>query len=130
MNDRTTPTTLTPELLNPLAPWRLLIGPATASLTLLAALLLSGCASGAPQAAAPVGEQVRVVGELTDNGLGCPAVRTADGRVYTLARGLEGLENGQQLQVEGVVTEMQRDCGVGTPVMPRRAVRVRTASGG
>ena len=95
----------------------------------LAALLLTGltgCATRVlpPGATAP-GQAIRVVGQLTDNGLGCQSVRTADGSVYTLARGLEGLEYGQTLQLEGYVTEMARDCGYGTPVMPRRAVRVQ-----
>lgn len=95
---------------------------------LAAAVLLTGCASSAPQAHFEQGEPVRVVGQMTDNGLGCPAVRTADGQIYNLARGLEGIEDGQQLQVDGYVTTMQRHCGVGTPVMPRRAVRVRAAA--
>lgn len=124
-------TTTTPELLNPLPPWRLLLGPAIVSLALLGGLLLTGCASSAPQQpAASPGEYLRLVGELTDNGLGCPSLRTADGRIYNLARGLEGLENGQQLEVAGYVTTMARDCGVGTPLMPERAVRVRTATSG
>jgi len=119
------------ELLNPLPPWRLLLGPAAISLAVLAALLLTGCASSAPQQpAASPREQLKVVGELTDNGLGCPSLRTADGRIYNLARGLEGLENGQQLEVDGYVTTMARDCGVGTPLMPERAVRVRTDTSG
>jgi hypothetical protein len=92
---------------------------------LTVAVLLTGCASTASQPAPEQGRQVRLVGELTDNGLGCPSLRTADGQIYNLARGLEGLENGQQLEVDGYVTTMKRDCGVGTPVMPQRAVRVR-----
>ena len=86
--------------------------------------LLTGCASSAPQPNTEQGQQVRVVGELTDN-----AVRTADGQIYNLARGLEGIENGQQLEVDGYVTTMARDCGVGTSVMPQRAVRIRAAAG-
>jgi hypothetical protein len=126
-----TTTTTTSELLNPLPPWRLLLGPAAVSLALLCALLLTGCASSAPpQAAASPREHLKLVGELTDNGLGCPSLRTADGRIYNLARGLEGLENGQQLEVDGYVTTMARDCGLGTPLMPERAVRVRTAASG
>ncbi len=127
----TTRTASTPDLTfspapRPAAGCRLL-GPA---LGLALTALLTGCASSSPQATAAPREHLRLVGELTDNGLGCPSLRTADGQIYNLARGLEGLENGQRLEVDGYVTTMARDCGVGTPLMPQRAVRVQSASGG
>jgi hypothetical protein len=109
------------------APGLRLLAPAALAALVLTGLL-TGCASRAlpPGAIAP-GQAVRVVGQLTDNGLGCQSVRTADGTVYTLARGLEGVEYGQTLQLDGYVTEMKRDCGYGTPVMPQRAVRVQAS---
>lgn len=97
-------------------------------LLLVAALsmsLLAGCAGSAPAAktAAAAGSSERsvtVLGELTDNGLGCTAVRAADGTLYNLARDIEGTEKGQRIWVEGYVVPNKK-CPVGLSVMPRRA---------
>lgn len=50
---------------------------------------------------------VRIEGELTDEGVECPAVRSPLGTLYTLAGGdTEGLQAGDRVVVEGTVAEM------------------------
>ena len=102
---------------------------------MMTAAFLAGCAGSAPApksaAAAPEtsGRQVTVQGELTDNGLGCKAVRASNGTLYNLARDIEGIEKGQRIWVEGVVVPNER-CTVGVSVMPRRAGAVEGVASG
>lgn len=105
-------------------------------LTLLALVptVLAGCAGAPSQPSNAAARRTIVVqGELTDNGLGCSALRGADGTLYTLARELEGTTKGEQIRVEGYVVPAE-GCAVGVNVMPRRAVTLpatnaRVASG-
>lgn len=92
---------------------------------LASATLLAGCAGGAAKArsAASQQEPVVIVGQLTDNGVGCTALRAADGQIYTFARDLEGTKKGETLQIEGYVVQT-KGCMVGINVMPRRAVEL------
>jgi len=50
--------------------------------------------------------QLRIVGEVTDEGVECPAVRTRDGELYTLAGAPGWVEPGVRVEVEGPVAEM------------------------
>jgi hypothetical protein len=92
---------------------------------LFAASLLAACAS-APKAkpnASPslsLNQPVHVEGVLTDNGMGCTALRTRDGSLYTFARDLEGPKKGERLWVDGYVTT-GKGCRLGTNIMPERA---------
>jgi len=92
---------------------------------LFAAGLLAACAS-APAArsnAVPspsLNQPVHVEGVLTDNGMGCTALRTRDGSLYTFARDLEGPKKGERLWVDGYVTA-GKGCRLGTNIMPERA---------
>ncbi|MBW3534590.1 MAG: hypothetical protein KY453_05145 [Gemmatimonadetes bacterium] len=53
------------------------------------------------------GGTVRVEGEVTDEGVECPAIRTPDGTIYTLAGGdTAGLQAGDRVVVEGTIAEM------------------------
>ena len=109
----------------------------TTACACLSILLLGGLSSGcattaqtpapavpapqtAPEGAVPIHQSVRLEGELTDNGMGCTALRTADGRLYTFARDLEGTKKGERIWVEGNVVK-QGGCAVGVSVMPHRA---------
>jgi outer membrane murein-binding lipoprotein Lpp len=102
-------------------------------MAVLSTTLLAGCAGTAPAAKSAAqapelsGRTVTVQGELTDNGLGCKAVRAADGTMYNLARDIEGTEQGQRIWVEGYVISNDK-CPVGISVMPRRAGAIGTAA--
>jgi hypothetical protein len=51
--------------------------------------------------------RVAITGRLTAEGVECPAVRTADGRLYTLlVDDLRGLKPGDRVYVEGTRAEM------------------------
>jgi hypothetical protein len=92
---------------------------------LLAATLLTAACASAPAAkpAAPsaaLNQPVHVEGVLTDNGMGCAALRTRDGSLYTFARDLEGPKKGERLWIDGYVTT-GKGCRLGTNIMPERA---------
>ena len=91
---------------------------------LFAASLLAACASApAAKPASPslaLNQPVHVEGVLTDNGMGCTALRTRDGSLYTFARDLEGPKKGERLWVDGYVTT-GKGCRLGTNIMPERA---------
>lgn len=92
---------------------------------LFGAALLAACASApvAKSNAAPapsLNQPVHVEGVLTDNGMGCTALRTHDGSLYTFARDLEGPKKGERLWVDGYVTT-GKGCRLGTNIMPERA---------
>lgn len=52
------------------------------------------------------GELRMVVGRLTDEGVECQALRTDDGKLYTLAGDVDGYRNGDRVQVKGRTAEM------------------------
>jgi len=92
---------------------------------LFAATALAACASAPPakSSAAPalaLNQPVHVEGVLTDNGMGCSALRTRDGSLYTFARELEGPKKGERLWIDGYVTT-GKGCRLGTNIMPERA---------
>jgi len=89
--------------------------------TLLAACLLAACASAPPaRPHAALNQPVHVEGVLTDNGMGCAALRTHDGTLYTFARDLEGPKKGERIWIDGYVTS-GKGCRLGTNIMPERA---------
>jgi hypothetical protein len=61
------------------------------------------------------GDRVTVTGELTDEGVECPALRGEDGRLYTLAGEIGDLGPGDRVRVEGTVAEMSF-CMQGTTI--------------
>src|SRR5262245_43979675 len=83
-------------------------------IAVLSTILLAGCAGAAPaaksvaQATELSGRTVTVRGELTDDGVGCKAVRAADGTMYNLARDIEGTEKGERIWVEGYVVPNEK----------------------
>jgi hypothetical protein len=92
---------------------------------LFAATALAACASAPPaksnaSAALALNQPVHVEGVLTDNGMGCSALRTRDGSLYTFARELEGPKKGERLWIDGYVTT-GKGCRLGTNIMPERA---------
>jgi len=92
---------------------------------LIAASLLAACASAPPARsnASPslaLNQPVHVEGVLTDNGMGCAALRTRDGSLYTFARDLEGPKKGERIWIDGYVTT-GKGCRLGTNIMPERA---------
>lgn len=66
----------------------------------------------------------RVIGELTDEGVECPALRADDGTLYTLAGDTGPFENGDRVQVEGRVSQMSI-CMQGTTLEVERISRVQ-----
>ena len=58
---------------------------------------------------------IRVRGRLTEEGVECPALRSEDGKLYTLAGELQGFGPGDQVVVEGTVAEMSI-CMQGTTI--------------
>lgn len=92
---------------------------------LCAAMLLAACASAPPARSntaptAALNQPVHLEGVLTDNGMGCAALRTRDGSLYTFARDLEGPKKGERLWIDGYVTT-GKGCRLGTNIMPERA---------
>ncbi len=101
---------------------------ATRSVLLLSPLfttaLFAGCASAPAKTTALAKladrQPIHVEGVMTDNGMGCTALRTADGSLYTFAHDLEGSKKGERVWIDGYVTA-GRGCQVGTYLMPERA---------
>jgi len=91
---------------------------------LFAAALLAACASAPARSNAiartALNQPVHLEGELTDNGMGCAALRTRDGSLFTFARDLEGPKKGERIWIDGYVTA-GKGCRLGTNVMPERA---------
>jgi hypothetical protein len=103
---------------------------------LFAATLLAACASAPPAKSKAVpslalNQPVHVEGVLTDNGMGCAALRTRDGSLYTFARELEGPKKGERIWIDGYVTAT-KGCRLGTNIMPERAglINERVADSG
>lgn len=66
----------------------------------------------------------RVIGELTDEGVECPALRADDGTLYTLAGDTGSFQTGDRVQVEGRVSQMSI-CMQGTTLEVERISRVQ-----
>lgn len=71
----------------------------------------------------PVPMPLVVVGTLTAEGATCPAMRGDDGRLYTLAGEMGGLQPGQRVQVAGRVAEASI-CMQGTTITVDRIRRI------
>jgi hypothetical protein len=68
--------------------------------------------------------QVRIRGQVTDEGVECPAVRAdADNALYTLAGAPDWVEPGVRVEVEGPVAEMSI-CMQGTTIQVERIERL------
>lgn len=72
------------------------------------------------------GHTVRVTGRLTDEGVECPALRTAAGELYTLAGDTGDFGRGDRVEVEGTIAEMSI-CMQGTTISVER---ITAADGG
>lgn len=72
------------------------------------------------------GDTVTVIGELTDEGVECPALRTEAGQLYTLAGDTGRFGEGDRVEVEGTVAEMSF-CMQGTTISVER---ITAAAGG
>lgn len=70
-------------------------------------------------AGAAAGDAVRVTGVLTDEGVECPALRTDQGELYTLAGDTGGFGVGDRVTVEGPVARMST-CMQGTTIAVER----------
>jgi hypothetical protein len=74
----------------------------------MAAVLAAGCAQldVPPTAQQPApGDAVEVRGQTTDEGVECPAMRSADGTLYTLAGAPAWVAPGQTVTVHGTIAE-------------------------
>jgi hypothetical protein len=60
------------------------------------------------------GKPLRVTGRLTQ-GVECPALRTADGKIYTLAGNLKGWKTGDRVTVTGTLAQAST-CQQGTTI--------------
>jgi hypothetical protein len=67
---------------------------------------------------------VRITGVVTDEGVECTALRGDDGRLYTLAGRVEGLEPGDRVRVVGRLAEASF-CMQGTTIEVRRIFATR-----
>ena len=63
----------------------------------------------------PMSEPLTIEGELTDEGVSCPALRGDDGELYTLAGDIGELQPGQRVRVTGEVAEVSL-CMQGTTI--------------
>ncbi len=62
------------------------------------------------------GSEVAVTGMLTDEGVECPALRSDDGRLYTLSsRDIGSFHSGDRVRVEGTVAAVSV-CMQGTTI--------------
>jgi len=64
--------------------------------------------------AKPRGKTLRVTGRLTQ-GVECPVLRTADGKIYTLAGKLKGWKTGDRVTVTGTLAQAST-CQQGTTI--------------
>lgn len=74
----------------------------------------------APEAGAPA--ELRVEGRITDEGVECPALRSADNTLYTLAGAPDWVRPGLQVVVTGTVAEMSF-CQQGTTLSVKSVER-------
>ena len=105
------------------SPWRPLTG--AAALALAAAV--SACASAEPDmsreiGATPAAGAVKVQGEMTSDGVECPAMRADNGAIYTLLGDLKGFKKGDRVTVEGTRVQMSF-CMQGTTLQVTQIAR-------
>lgn len=95
-------------------------------------LLLAGCSAvdqpaqrHESEATVKPGQTVTIVGTVTDEGVECPAVRSADGQIYTIAtRDRQQLRAGARVRVTGTIAEMSF-CMQGTTISPTKIESVQ-----
>jgi hypothetical protein len=58
-------------------------------------------------------QSITVTGRLTNEGVDCKAMRSDDGKLYTLTGDLKGFRNGDHVKVTGRIAEMS-SCMQGT----------------
>jgi hypothetical protein len=84
---------------------------------------LSACATAPPRVEPPgEGRTMTIRGQLTDEGVECPAMRGDDGVLYTLLGDLGGLKPGEQVTVEGTPVAISF-CMQGTTLQVTRITR-------
>jgi hypothetical protein len=94
----------------------------------LLVLILSACATAPPPAPDPMPESpagakpMTVRGQLTTEGVECPALRGEDGALYTLLGDLGGFKPGDRVVVEGTPVEISF-CMQGTTLQVTRIAR-------
>lgn len=90
----------------------------------LFALLFAACTATPPTPAPPAAENAEsgmiITGTVTDEGVECPAVRTADGRLYTVATAdREKLRPGTRVRITGEIAQIST-CQQGTTISAER----------
>jgi hypothetical protein len=91
-------------------------------------VMLSACATAPPPATDPMPESpagakpMTVRGQLTTEGVECPALRADDGTLYTLVGDLGGFKPGDRVVVEGTPVEISF-CMQGTTLQVTRIAR-------
>ncbi|MDP6352426.1 MAG: DUF5818 domain-containing protein [Alphaproteobacteria bacterium] len=86
--------------------------------------ILTGLALATAAAADETGE-IAVRGTLTDEGVECPALRGADGRLYTLLGETGGLHVGARVCVRGRVAQISH-CMQGITLVVRELAAAET----
>jgi hypothetical protein len=99
---------------------------AVCGLLVTAATAFQACASSPASpgevTATPASPIVRVQGQLTGEGVECPAMRSDDGAIYTLLGDLKGLKPGDRVGVEGTRVEISY-CMQGTTLQVTQITR-------
>ncbi len=88
---------------------------------LLVALTLAVASTMAPVYASS-GEPMNVTGKLTNDGVECQAMRSDDGKLYTLIGDLKGFRNGDRVKVTGSIAEVSF-CMQGTTIKVEKIER-------
>lgn len=90
----------------------------------LFALAFIACTATPPAPAPPAAEDAEsgmiITGTVTDEGVECPAVRTEDGKLYTIATSdREKLRPGVRVRITGEIAQMSF-CQQGTTISAER----------
>jgi len=91
------------------------------------AVVASACAASQPDmsreiGATPAAAAVKIQGEMTSDGVECPAMRADNGAVYTLLGDLKGFKKGDRVTVEGTPVQMSF-CMQGTTLQVTQIAR-------
>ena len=84
---------------------------------IVAAFISSGCAMKdappsaeseprPPQQTEPASSPMTIIGRITDEGAECMAMRSDDGKLFTIGRPKEELKPGDRIRVTGTIAEM------------------------